>query len=96
MKAWYHGQLQVSLRVQHVPTTYNSSTNIAKDPGKRVQSAVEMDILGNYNGIQVIIYIYMYKDYTSSNLHSNQGYIYLVFNQPIYVNNLKKKYIVWL
>lgn len=96
MKASYHGQLQVSLRVQHVPTTYNSSTNIAKDPGKRVQSAVEMDILGNYNGRQVIIYIYMYKDYTSSNLHSNQGYIYLVFNQPIYVNNLKKRYIVRL
>lgn len=69
---------------------------MAKDLGKRVQSAVEMDILGNYNGRQVIIYIYTYKDYTSSNLHSNQGYIYLVFNQPIYVNNLKKRYIVRL
>lgn len=33
---------------------------MAKDLGKRVQSAVEMDILGNYNGRQVIIYIYIY------------------------------------
>lgn len=32
---------------------------MAKDLGKRVQSAVEMDILGNYNGRQVIIYIYI-------------------------------------